>query len=528
MPEGETTALIAPPIAVVDMGASAVRLTIAETAPDGTLRILEEASRGVLLGKDTFTHGRLTAPTMEAALKVLEGFRVLIDGYGVKRLRAVATSAVREASNCDTFVDRVRLRTGLHVEVIDGSEENRLTHLAVRDALGSHAALTQGTALMVEIGGGSGDVTILEDGVPKYSGTYALGAIRLRQRLGSWKGPHDRKVRFLTRLIRNVVEDIKREVPLADIRTMIAIGGDMRFAVSRLAGDALSRHRFTVIDRDAFLSLCRDLSAMPSESLQETFGLGPAASETLVPALLAYRALLEETEARDILVPLASLRRGLLHDMARGEEAARFADLSRLVMASASALGEKYRFDAAHGNAVAHLATRLFDDLRSEHGLLERDRLLLMVAALLHDVGVHVNRTSHHKHTQYLLAASDIFGLSREDRAIVAGVARYHRGALPDDAHAAYGALQRDDRIRVSKLAALVRLANALDAERSQKVWDVRVLRRADAWLLEVSGSGDLTMERLAVQARSDLFSEVFGWRLQFREQDATPAKEGP
>jgi exopolyphosphatase/guanosine-5'-triphosphate,3'-diphosphate pyrophosphatase len=213
--------------------------------------------------------------------------------------------------------------------------------------------------------------------------------------------------------------------------------------------------------------------------------------------------------------------------MARGEEAARFADLSRLVMASALALGEKYRFDAAHGNAVAHLATRLFDDLKSEHGLLERDRLLLMVAALLHDVGVHVNRTSHHKHAQYLLAASDIFGLAREDRALVAAVARYHRGALPDTAHAAYGALVRDERVRVSKLAALLRLANALDAERSQKVWDVRVVRGAEAWVLEVSGSGDLTMERLAVQARSDLFSEVFGWRLQFRERDEAAAKEG-
>jgi exopolyphosphatase/guanosine-5'-triphosphate,3'-diphosphate pyrophosphatase len=504
------------------MGASAVRLTIAEPDPDGGLRILEEASRGVLLGKDTFTHGRITAPTMEAALKVLAGFRRLLDTYGVKRVRAVATSALREASNRDTFLDRVRLRTGFDVEVIEGTEENRLTHLAVRNALGDHPALQKGTALVVEIGGGSGDLTLLVDGVPRYSGTYALGAIRMRQRLGSWKGPHDRKVRFLTRLIRNVVEDIKREVALHEVTHLIAIGGDMRFAVTRLAGDALAKQRYTVLDRDAFLSLCRDLSALPSETLTERFGLGPADSETLVPALLAYRALLEETEARDILVPLASLRRGLLYDMARGEEGARFADLSRLVMASALALGEKYRFDAAHGNAVSHLATRLFDDLRGEHGLQERDRLLLMVAALLHDVGVHVNRTSHHKHTQYLLGASDLFGLTREDQAIVAAVARYHRGALPDVSHGGYGSLQRDDRVRVSKLAAILRLSNALDAERSQKVWDVRVLRREDEWVLEVHGSGDLTMERLAVQARADLFSEVFGWRLQFREKAAS------
>src|SRR5262245_2758005 len=117
------------PLAVIDMGASAVRLTIAEPDRDGSLRIVEEASRGVLLGKDTFTHGRITAPTMEAALKVLEGFQRLLHEHGVSRLRAVATSAVREAQNRDTFLDRVRLRTGLAVDVIDGSEENRLTYV---------------------------------------------------------------------------------------------------------------------------------------------------------------------------------------------------------------------------------------------------------------------------------------------------------------------------------------------------------------------------------------------------------------
>src|SRR5262249_22728348 len=186
-------------------------------------------------------------------------------------------------------------------------------------------------------------------------------------------------------------------------------------------------------------------------------------------------------------------------------------------MASALSLGERYRFDAAHGHAVAHLSTRLFDDLRPEHGLPDRDRLLLMVAALLHDVGVHVNRNAHHKHAQYLLVASDIFGLSREDLAIVGNVARYHRRAIPQKSHLPYAQLDRQARVRVSKLAAILRVANALDAEHMQKVWEARVVRRPDEWVLEVEGSGDLTMERLSVQARGDLFTEVFGWRLTFR-----------
>src|SRR5262245_15785631 len=185
------------------------------------------------------------------------------------------------------------------------------------------------------------------------------------------------------------------------------------------------------------------MSGLEDEVLAARFRLGPADAETLVPALLAYRALLEETGARSVIVPSASLRLGLLLDMMRGEEAGRLAALSRQVLASAAALGDKYRFDAAHGHAVAHLATRLFDDLRAEHGLSDRDRLLLMVAALLHDVGIHVNRNGHHKHSQYLLVSSDIFGLGRDDLAIVGNVARYHRRALPQKSHLPFAQLDR-------------------------------------------------------------------------------------
>jgi len=137
------------PFAVIDMGASAIRLLVAEVTTAGELKMIEEASRGVLLGKDTFTHGKLSPATMEATLKALEGFRRIMDSYGVVHYRAVATSAVREAENSDTFIDRIRLRTGLNVEIIDGSEENRLTYVAVRAMLRTHEALVASDALLV-------------------------------------------------------------------------------------------------------------------------------------------------------------------------------------------------------------------------------------------------------------------------------------------------------------------------------------------------------------------------------------------
>jgi exopolyphosphatase / guanosine-5'-triphosphate,3'-diphosphate pyrophosphatase len=510
----------ATPVAVIDIGASALKLTVAEPTADGGFRILESLTRGVLLGKDTFTHGRLSAPSVEAALKALEGFRRVLDDYGVVRHRAVATSAVREAVNRDAFVDRVRLRTGLVVEIIDGSEENRLTYMAVRQVLKGHDALSSGDTLLIEVGGGSADLSFLRKGQPIYSGTYPLGSVRMRQSLAAWHGAHEQRMRLLRRHVRNVVADLKREMPLHEAQQFIALGGDVRFVAAR-AGSLGPDEKLVTVPREAFLALCEEVPNEDVEQLVEHYHLPQAEAETLAPALLVYRELLLETQAQDVLVPDASLRLGLLLDLARADEGHGIEDFSRQVLASAVALGEKYRFDAPHGRNVAFLATRLFDELQAEHGLTRRHRLLLEVAALLHDIGIYVNLRGHHKHSQYLLSVSEIFGLSREDMAIVSNVARYHRRALPQKSHLLYTALDREDRVEVNKLAALLRLANALDADHLQKVRDLRVVREEGLWALEVDGAGDLTMERIAALARADFLVEAFGVRVSFREMKA-------
>ena len=511
------------PVAVVDIGASAIRLTVADTGTGEPINILEEASRGVLLGNDTFTHGKLQAATVEATLKALEGFRRIMDTYGVVRYRAVATSAVREAQNRETFIDRVRLRTGIDVEIIDGSEEIRLTYMAVQARLRGHESLTSDNALLAEVGGGSGDISFLRKGEPTQSGTYALGSIRMRQSVASWQGSHEQHVRLLRRHIHNVVEDIRREMPLREARHFIALGGDMRFAASRILGDVGSDGALAVLMKDAFVAFCDEVVAYEVDDLIERFHLAQADAETLVPALLAYRELLLETAAERVLVPDASLRAGLLLDLARSEEGHGIEDFGGQVLASAAALGEKYRYDAPHARQVAHLASRLFEELKAEHGLLARDRLLLQVAALLHDVGIYVNVRGHHKHSQYILSVSEIFGLSRDDMAVVANVARYHRRATPQKSHLPYMALDSDTRVVVNKLAAILRVANALDADHLQKVKEVRVISEGDRWVLEVEGAGDLTMERLAALARADLLTEVFGRKMTFREAGPRP-----
>ena len=356
-------------VAVVDMGSTSIRLLVAEINVERTIRFLEEAARGILLGKDTFTAGRISLPTMDAALNAMDGFRRIMDGYGVTRIRAVATAAVREAANRDTFLDRVRLRTGIEVEVIDGSEENRLTYLAIQDVLAEHDVLRGAAALLVEVGGGSADLSLLRGDGPVVSGTYPIGAIRIQQNLTAWHGSHESRVRLMERRIDNVVDEIRREIPLAQATVFLALGGDVRFAAARLLGGTDEDERVRVIPKEAFLKFCETTLAQDAEKLAETFRLPLADAETLGPALMVYRRLLAETPAPEVVVLEVSLRMGLVLDLALEGEGRGLEEFRRQVLAGAASLGRKYTYDEPHARAVAALAVRLFDELRPEHGL---------------------------------------------------------------------------------------------------------------------------------------------------------------
>jgi exopolyphosphatase / guanosine-5'-triphosphate,3'-diphosphate pyrophosphatase len=503
-------------IGVLDMGASAIRLVVAEIDAKRSVSVIEEASRGVPLGRDTFAGGAIRSQTVDAALDALEGFRRIMDGYGVANIRAVATSAVREARNADLFLDRIQRRTDIRFEIINEAEESRLVYLAVRHALRRHAAFKAARTLLLEVGGGSTSLTVLRRGQPTRSGVYALGSVRLRQQLDLRRHTHELQVALLKRYIANVVEEIRLEIPLDRITHVVALGGDVRFVASQLTDSELEAD-VRELAREQFLAFCDEVERLDEDTVVDRFRLPAVESEALLPALLIYRTLLSETAARSLVVSGASLRAGVVLDVAEPKNRLTVEDFEHQVLASADALGHRYRFDRDHGHHVAMLATQLFEQLRPEHGLGDRERLLLQVSALLHDVGVYVSLRAHHRHSQYILAASQIFGLSDEETTIVSNIARYHRRGLPQESHLPFIALDRTDRLIVNKLAAILRVSNALDAEHAQKVRDVRLVRRGSSWILELDGDGDLTMEQLAATARADMFAQIYGPQLVVR-----------
>ena len=504
------TAAVKHHVAVIDIGTSAIRMVIAELGPKDEIRHLENLQKSVRFGKEVFTTGRLSGAAVREAVAILKNFKLVIESYGIKKIQAIATSAVREAANRDNFVDQVFVRTGIDIEVIEGPEENRLELLAVEHALSGQMDLQPKNCLIVEVGSGSTEMIILNHGNVEITRTLSLGSIRLPEQVVAGKTDPSVMQRVLKRNIHEVVLYAAREYNFEQVDTFIAIGGDMRFTAQHLGEK--NEDRFAIIEKKNFSAFIQRIGKMTTEDVSSEYGLSYADAETLYPSLLVYANFLAETKVETIVVPRISIRDGLLIELSQLFSGYKRTDVSKQVLNSARHLAAKYQYDKNHAACVASLAVKLFDLLSQDHGMGTRERMLLEVSAVLHDIGVFVSPAAHHKHSSYLVEAAEIFGLRQLDKAIVAAVVRYHRRSVPRTTHVPYMSLPKADRAVVSKLAAILRVADALDRSHQQKIRHISLERADDSYTIWVSDEiGDIALERSGLQEKGGLFSEVFG-----------------
>jgi len=497
-------------IAVIDIGSSAIRMVIAEITPTSDIRQIENLQKAVRFGKDVFTTGRLSNAAMREGIDVLKNFNEVIKSYGVTRVQAIATSAVREALNRDTFIDRIYVRTGIDVEVVEGPEENRLGLIAVESALGDKLDLNVRNCLIVEVGSGSTEMIILNKGQVEITRTLSLGSIRLPEEAVAGKTDPSAMARILRRNIHEVAVYAAREYSLDQVDTFIAMGGDMRFVCRQL--QEMVDASFVTLEKKAFLAFITKLSKMSVEEIAQQYGIPYSQAETIYPALLVYSNFLAETKAENVIVPMVSIRDGLLVELTQMLSKYKRTDVSKQVLNSARHLAERYRYDKPHTSNVAALALKLFDSLKQDHGMGSRERLLLEVSALLHDIGSYISPSSHHKHSSYLVDAAEIFGLRKLDKNVVSNVVRYHRKNVPQITHVPYMSLPKAERAIVSKLAAMLRVADALDAGHQQKIRNFNIEATDETYILWVAAeTGDITNERNSLNDKGRMFGDVFG-----------------
>jgi exopolyphosphatase/guanosine-5'-triphosphate,3'-diphosphate pyrophosphatase len=499
--------------AVVEIGSTGIRLLVAEISPSGQWKILDRAGKPVALGRDVFTSGQVSRESFMECLSVLRNFREFLKGWGLfdKDVHVIATSALRAARNRDLFADRVRQETGFTLSIVEGIEENRLMYLAVRFALKNDIPLFwRANSMILEIGGGSTEIMLLRRGQMVAAHSLRLGTL-LIGRSSSFASPSLRE-RYLNENLRNTSEFLSDELDLAYVRIFVMAGSDARIAAA-VSGRELNEN-CRVINREDFIAFAESIQNYTVEECIEKLQISYAEAEGLVPGILIYKFLLERTGAARLVVPQVSIREGLLIDLAQGVDPLTQEEFFSQITASACSLGRKYHFDEAHSRQVARLCMILFDALAKEHGMERRERMMLEAAALLHDVGMFIRASGHHLHGQYIVANSEIFGLHHDELNIIANVIRYHRGDPPSQQDIDYLALQREDRVLVLKMTALLRVADALDRGHSRQIRDIEVEKRSDTLVIRSSGSRDLSLERIGLDHKAGLFQEVFGYKV--------------
>jgi exopolyphosphatase/guanosine-5'-triphosphate,3'-diphosphate pyrophosphatase len=504
-------------VAVIDVGTSAVRMTIAEITGKHQVRILERLSQAISLGKDAFTKGLIQHKTIEDCVRVLRSYRHILNENQItqpEQLRVVATSAVREAQNRLAFLDRVYSATGFQIESIDEAEINRATYLGMLPFLSHNREFQHSTNIITEVGGGSTDLLVLQQENVTYAHSYRLGSLRLREILEAYRAPRTRMRQIMESQIDRTIEAIRSHLPPTGPYELIAAGGDVRFAASQLVNE-WKPEELGIISVSELESFTDRILTKTDDELMHRYRLTFADAEMLGPALLTYARLARSLKLTYLRVSNFNLRDALLNEMATLDSWT--PEFVNQIEQSALSLGRKFQFDEQHGRHVSELCRALFRELQDEHQLAPHYETLLILAALLHEIGLFVNNRGHHKHAMYLISNSELFGLGQSNLQLVALVARYHRRAVPKSIHQGYASLERDQRIAVSKMAAMLRVADSLDASRSQRVRHIKCTKETTQFVISIQDVDDLSLEQLVLKQKGNLFEGTFGKPVHLR-----------
>ncbi len=504
---------MARPVAIVaiDAGSNAIRAAIARA--DSASEIHETATERwpVRLGHNVFTKRRLTPRTIARAVQTFRHFRATLQRYDVKLYRAVATSAVREAVNREVLRDRILRETGIRLEVIDASEEARLVLQAVHGALRPLAP-----RLVVDLGGGSLEVTLLRDWKVTQSIALPIGTVRLMEGMKLTGVVDEDQFERIHHRVLSLIRSAWPDPPNLSRYPAVFCGGNAE-ALARIApGPRLrgipSIHVRLLRDR------AWDILRRGIRSRMRTFRVRRDRAEVMGIAAVVFLCLAEHAKLDTLIVPGVGVREGILCELAAEHFGAPGLSRNRAsaLLNHARLLAERYHCPMRHAEHVRSLAASLFDQLAPVLGLPEEMRLLLEMAALLHDSGKAVHTKAHHKHGQYLVRNAEFPGISDELQAILACLVRYHAKSEPESHHWLYASLSVRDRRIVRALSSLLRIAVALDAGGSQDIRGllVKTTRKRIRVRLYLAHGAAPSLTELSRKARP--FEKEFDLRIRF------------
>lgn len=505
-------------LAAIDIGSNSIKLAVVDAAASDSFAVLCREKEVVRLAHNTLRKGHLSQSTIERAKACLKTYKNIAEARGAETIVAVATASIREASNAARFVKEVEQQTGIRVEVLSGIEEARLIGLAAAWGCGMNGA----TSLNIDIGGGSTEISVFRDESAVSLFSVKLGAIELTERCLTSNPPKPKELANLQEEIRAAFNRPARELrgthwqkATGTSGTILALGRVLR---SRKLRD-VEKDELQVQPAEAEIPLSQlsalniKLGKMSLAARRDVTGVSSQRAEIIVAGGHILEGAMQALGINVLRTCDWSLREGVIIDQLReweDESKAPQTNFADQKMRAVNAVGLRFGYEVAHAHQVARLAEIIFDALAESENLSRHHRTLMTAGALLHDVGYHIASDSHHKHSLYLIKNSELTGFSEPERAVIANIARYHRGPLPKDRHQDFGVLNTADREVVCRLGGIVRLANALDRSHESRVASLTCHVDDRTLHLELRSPFDCENELLDAERKKDLFEQAF------------------
>lgn len=498
-----------PRYAAVDIGSNSLRFQVAEMSAGRPMQVLAAERLVTRLGESVFRTGAVSAEAMSMICGELAKAAEVKRRFDVLASRAVATAAIRDASNQHVFLERASEAFGEPVEVISGQEEARLIHLGV-EARWPHP---NRRILIIDLGGGSSEVILAENGRMLEAVSKPIGAVRLTGAFLKNDPPTPLELHQLDEFIHEKIDAIAARIQPGKVDRVIATSASAAAIVcainrvDRAHRETADRLRATTAQVRKFY---REISAMDLAARRKVNGIGPRRAEIIIAGAAVYLRLLERFQLSSMYYTLAGLRDGIIADLFARGAGRDLTRLSREQRRACEQLAKKYAVPMAHARKVAQLAQSLFEQLQPVHQLPPWLGKMVEAAALLHDVGHYVSDTAHHKHSHYLVANSDLPGFTDQERAIIAALCRYHRKSMPKPGHDTLSPLDEEMRRAVLLLIPILRLADGLDRGHNQDVDGVVCDTRNSRIVIALQSNRDTDLEQWAAERAAPLFREVY------------------
>lgn len=514
--------------AAIDVGSHELSMKIFEISKKNGIKLLDYVHHTTLLGLETYSTGKVSFKSINKLCNILNKYKQKMKEYGVRDYDIAGTSAIREAHNNIIFIDQIRQRTGFTIRILSNSEQRYLCYKSIALTENAFHRLIKRGTLLVDVSGGSMQISHFDKSRLISTQNIPLGSLRIKETLQDMESRTDNYIGLLNEYIYNDIYSYAN-LYLGDysIKNIIAVGNQLRTFIKYLSihnfgnvipNDAKGSKKDS-ITRDEYSEFYRTISGTSAQKLSEELDTSFEQADLLLPTSMIYKTIFDVTNADYMWLSDITLADGMAADFAETHQGFVPAhNFEADILTTSRNLARRYHSKNSHTENIEYISLKLFDYIKKDHLMTEKDRLLLQIAAILHDCGSYVNMNDVSENSYKIVTSTEIIGLSHKERMIVANIIRYVGGQFPAYSELE-GSFSNKDYLRIAKLNAILCLANSMDKSHKQKFRDIKIAVKDDKLYITGDTLNDITLEQGFFKKNAVFFEEVFGIKPELRQK---------